>query len=96
MSILQLNTTSRSYETLIYFDESCTLSSHFDIPNSVGDEKYRKEDDITFKNQLKRKTEEWLCLQLNKRNRNSGIQPLDAYPKKSQQDRLTDLTFGTQ
>ena len=85
----------RSSETNPYFDNSRNSSPLSDIPDSVGDEEHYEEDDATPEDQLRRETEEWSRLQLNRGDRDSGIQPSDATPKRSRQDRLAEPTPGT-
>ncbi|MCJ1343422.1 hypothetical protein MMC31_001615, partial [Peltigera leucophlebia] len=77
-SVPQLDIIRKSYVTYPYFDESYASSPLSDIPDSVRDEEHHEEDDVTPEEQLKRESEEWSRLQLNRRDRDLNIQPLDA------------------
>ena len=92
----ELNTIPQNnYGTHPYSDESRTSSLLSDIPYSVGDEEHPEENNDTPEDQLRRETEEWSRLQLNKGDRDLGIQPPDAASKRSRQDLLADPTPGT-
>ena len=94
--IPQLDTIfQKSYETHLYYNELQLSSPLSDISDSVGDKKHYKENDITPEDQLRRETEEWLCLQFNRRDRDLNIQPPDAAPKRSRQDYFGNLILGT-
>lgn len=72
----------RIFDTYPYFDKSHGLLSFLDISNSVKVEDHYENSNITPEDQLKRKTEEWSCLQLNRQNKNSNIQSSDASLKR--------------
>lgn len=61
----------------------------------MGDKDYHKNNNITSEDSLKRETENWSCLQLNRRDKDSNIQLSDAIPKKSRQDCFTKSISGT-
>ena len=62
----------------------------------MGDKEYHEENDATPKDQLREETKEWSYLQLNRGDRDLGIQLLDTALKRSHQDRLINPTLGTQ
>ena len=68
-------------KTYPYSDELHGSSSLSDISDLVGDEEYNKENDAISDN-------EESYLQLNKGDKNSGIQFLDVTPKQSRQNHL--------
>ena len=78
----------KSSQTYPYSDESRSSSPLSDIPDPVGDQEHEEEDGATSEDEESR-------LQLNRGDRDSGIQPSDATPKRSRQDRLTEPTPGT-
>lgn len=75
-----------------YLDKSRGLSPVSDIPDSVKDEKHYEEDDIISKDWLREETGKKLRLQLNRKDRDSGIQLSEGIPKKSGQDCLIKQT----
>ena len=85
----------RSSETNPYFDNLYNSSLFSNIPDLVGDKEHYEEDDSTPEDQLRRETKEWSHLQLNRGDKDSGIQPSDAIPKRSCQDRFVKPTSGT-
>ncbi len=93
--ILELNSIPhKELETNPYSEESCTSSPLSDIPDSVGDEEEKNNND-TPDDQLRRKIEERSHLQLNRRDRDSSIQLSDIVPKRSRQEQLADPTPGS-
>lgn len=70
-------------------DDESTSELPITIPVSVGDTEPTPED------QLRRETEAWSCLQLNRGNGDLSIQPQDVAPKRSRQERLINPTPGT-
>lgn len=85
----------KSSETYFYSDKSHNLLPLSDIPNLVRDKKYYKNNDITFEYQLKKEIKEWLHLQLNKRDRNLGIQSSNTTLKRFYQNRLIKPALNT-
>ncbi len=72
-----------------YSKESRSSSPLSDIPDSVGDEEEKNNND-TPDNQLRKEIEKRSHLQLNKRDRDSSIQLSDIFHKRSRQERLTN------
>ena len=75
------------YKVYLYSNESRNSSPLSDIPDWIGDKEDNKEDNTTSKN-------EESYLQLNKGDRDSGIQLSDATRKQSRQDYLTKPTLN--
>lgn len=78
----------KSSKTYPYSDKSHGSSPLSNIPDPVGDEEHDKEDYATSEDKES-------CLQLNRGDRDFGIQPLDATPKRSREDWLIKPTPGT-
>ena len=70
-------------KTYPYFDELYDSSPLSNIADPLGDKKYDEENDATSENEESH-------LQLNRRNRDSDIQPLDTTPK-----RVSKLPYRT-
>lgn len=93
--ITELNSIPRkSFETYPYSEKSRASSPLLDIPDSVEDEGHKESNEIPA-DQLRRETEEWSRLQLNKEDRDSSIQLSDVAPKRSRQKKLADPTSGS-
>ncbi len=94
--ILELNSIPhKGFETNPYSEESRVSSPLSDIPDSVRDEE-EENNNNTPDDQPKSEIKEWSHLQLNRRDRDSSIQLSDIVPKGSRQERLVDLTPGSQ
>lgn len=66
-----------------YLNELRNLLTLSNISDPMENKKfYKKEDAISKDIKLREETEEELCLQLNRKDKNSDIQPLDAIFKR--------------